>query len=44
MTQAKSAEFKTLSYTVNDEAIVKRLLDLGIDGIITDKVDVFSPN
>lgn len=43
MTQAKSAEFKTLSYTVNDEATVKRLMDLGIDGIITDKVDVFSP-
>lgn len=42
MTQAKSAEFKTLSYTVNDEATVKRLMDLGIDGIITDKVDMFS--
>lgn len=43
MTQAQSAGFKTLSYTVNDEATVKRLLDLGLDGIITDRVDLFSP-
>ncbi|HMS26644.1 MAG TPA: glycerophosphodiester phosphodiesterase [Burkholderiaceae bacterium] len=43
VTQAKSAGFQTLSYTVNDDATAKRLLDLGIDGIITDKVDVFSP-
>ncbi len=44
VTQAKSAGFKTLSYTVNDEADVKRLLVLGADGIITDRVDMFSPN
>lgn len=43
MTQAQSAGFKTLSYTVNDEATAKRLLDLGLDGIITDRVDLFSP-
>ena len=42
-TQAKSAGFKTLSYTVNDEADVQRLLALGSDGIITDRVDVFKP-
>ncbi len=41
VTQAKSAGFKLLSYTVNDEAEVQRLLALGIDGIITDRVDVF---
>jgi len=43
VTQAKSAGFKTLSYTVNDEAEVQRLLALGTDGIITDRVDVFKP-
>ena len=41
--QAKSAGFKTLSYTVNDEAEASRLLALGIDGIITDRVDTFKP-
>jgi glycerophosphoryl diester phosphodiesterase len=44
VTQAKSAGFKTLSYTVNDQAEVDRLLALGTDGIITDRVDVFSPS
>ena len=43
VTQAKSAGFKTLSYTVNDQAEVDRLLALGTDGIITDRVDVFGP-
>ena len=41
--QAKSAGFKTLSYTVNDETEASRLLALGIDGIITDRVDIFKP-
>ena len=41
--QAKSAGFKTLSYTVNDETEASRLLALGIDGIITDRVDIFRP-
>ena len=41
--QAKSAGFRTLSYTVNDEWAVQRLLALGTDGIITDRVDLFSP-
>jgi glycerophosphoryl diester phosphodiesterase len=43
VTQAKSAGFRCLSYTVNDEWPAKRLLDLGTDGIITDRVDMFSP-
>ena len=43
VTQAHSAGFKCLSYTVNDEWAAKRLLDLGTDGIITDRVDLFSP-
>ena len=43
VTQAQSAGFKILSYTVNDEAEVQRLLALGADGIITDRVDAFKP-
>ena len=43
VTQAKSAGLRLLSYTVNDESLAKRLLDLGLDGIITDRVDAFSP-
>ena len=41
--QAKVAGLRTLSYVVNDSASVKRLLALQTDGIITDKVEVFSP-
>lgn len=44
VTQAKSAGFKLLSYTVNDETRAQRLLDLGTDGIITDSVDIFKPS
>jgi glycerophosphoryl diester phosphodiesterase len=43
MTQAKHAGLRTLSYTVNDEAQVKRLFDLGLDAVITDRVDAFTP-
>ena len=43
VTQAKSAGFRTLSYTVNDEVAAQRLIDLGTDGIITDRVDLFAP-
>lgn len=41
--QAQSASFRTLSYTVNDEWAAQRLFDLGTDGVITDRVDLFSP-
>jgi glycerophosphoryl diester phosphodiesterase len=41
--QAKSAGLRCLSYTVNDEWPAQRLLDLGTDGIITDRVDLFAP-
>jgi len=44
VTQAKSAGFRCLSYTVNDEPTAQRLLDLGIDGVITDRVDLFHPD
>ena len=43
VTQAKSAELRCLSYTVNDEWAAERLLDLGLDAIITDRVDMFPP-
>jgi glycerophosphoryl diester phosphodiesterase len=43
LTQARSAGFRCLSYTVNDEWAAQRLLDLGTDGIITDRVDLFPP-
>jgi glycerophosphoryl diester phosphodiesterase len=43
VTQAKSAGFRCLSYTVNDEWAAQRLIDMGTDGIITDRVDLFSP-
>ena len=42
--QAKSAGFRCLSYTVNDEASAQRLIDLGTDGLITDRVDFFNPD
>jgi glycerophosphoryl diester phosphodiesterase len=42
--QARQAGLKVLSYTVNDEKSVQRLLELDTDGIITDRVDLFSPD
>lgn len=42
--QARSAGLRTLSYTANDESSVQRLLSLGIDCIITDRVDLFKPD
>jgi glycerophosphoryl diester phosphodiesterase len=41
--EAQGAGFRTLSYTVNDEQSAQRLLELGTDGIITDRVDLFAP-
>jgi len=40
---AKAAGFRLLSYTVNETEEVQRLIDLGTDGIITDRVDQFRP-
>lgn len=39
--QVQSAGMRCLSYTVNDEWAAQRLIDLGTDGIITDRVDLF---
>ena len=41
--QAKAAGLRTLSYTVNDEWAAERLEALGTNGIITDRIDLFSP-
>jgi glycerophosphoryl diester phosphodiesterase len=42
--QAKSAGLRTLSYTVNSAEAAHKLLGMGLDGIITDRVDLFSPS
>jgi len=38
-----AAGLRAPSYTVNDEWAAERLWGLGTDGIITDRVDLFSP-
>lgn len=42
--EARRAGFRTLAYTVNDEWAAERLLALGLDGVITDRVDLFPPS
>jgi glycerophosphoryl diester phosphodiesterase len=42
--QLHGAGLRGLCYTVNDATEARRLLALGIDGIITDAVDRFSPD
>jgi glycerophosphoryl diester phosphodiesterase len=41
--QVRAAGLRTLSYTVNDPAAAERLVALDTDGIITDRVDLFTP-
>ena len=41
---ARQAGMRCLSYTVNDTGTAQRLLGLGLDGIITDRVDLFRPD
>jgi glycerophosphoryl diester phosphodiesterase len=41
--QLHGAGLRALCYTVNDPAEARRLVALGIDGLITDAVDRFSP-
>ena len=43
VTKVHGAGLRCSSYTVNDEWAAQRLIDLGTDGIITDRVDLFSP-
>ncbi len=40
---AKSAGLRCLAYTVNDAAEAERLWGLGLDGLITDRVNGFDP-
>jgi glycerophosphoryl diester phosphodiesterase len=42
--RAKQAGLRVLVYTVNDRALAKQALDLGIDGVITDAVDTIPPD
>lgn len=41
--RAKAAGWRCLSYTVDDEPEAQRLIDLGTDGIVSNRVDLFSP-
>ena len=41
--QVHGAGLRALSYTVNDDWAAQRLIELRTDGIITDRVDFFSP-
>ena len=43
VTRVHGAGLRALSYTVNDEPVAQHLIALGTDGIITDRVDLFSP-
>jgi glycerophosphoryl diester phosphodiesterase len=41
--QARKAGLRTLAYTVNSAVEADFLLGLGLDGLITDRVDLFTP-
>ncbi|MFZ2739530.1 MAG: glycerophosphodiester phosphodiesterase [Burkholderiaceae bacterium] len=41
--QAHRAGLRCLSYTINDQEQAQRLLELGVDAIITDRIDLFEP-
>lgn len=41
--QVKTLGMRCLSYTVNDEWAAERLIALGTDGIVSDRVDLFTP-
>ncbi len=42
--EAKEANLRVVAYTVNDPTEAQRLAKLGVDGLITDKVDQFMPD
>jgi len=42
--QVRGAGLHALAYTVNDATVAQRLLALGLDSIITDRVDRFAPD
>ena len=39
LAEAKSLGLEVIPYTVNDPAMIDRLLDMGVDGLITDYPD-----
>lgn len=39
-----AAGLRALAYTVNGKSVARKLLDFGIDGLITDAIDRFSPS
>ncbi|WP_423457013.1 glycerophosphodiester phosphodiesterase [Ottowia sp. VDI28] len=41
--QVKAMGMRCLSYTVNDEWAAERLIALGTDGVVSDRVDLFAP-
>ena len=41
--RCRTESWRMLAYTVNDEWAAQRLLNLGLDGLITDRVDLFAP-
>lgn len=41
--QAKHAGLHTICYTVNQTPLAQHLLAMGLDGLITDRVDLFTP-
>jgi glycerophosphoryl diester phosphodiesterase len=43
MATVHGAGMRALAYTVNEPASAARLWALGIDGLITDRVDLFAP-
>lgn len=43
VTRLHGAGLRALCYTVNDASVANQLVDLGVDGLITDAVDRFSP-
>ncbi|GAA3988859.1 glycerophosphodiester phosphodiesterase [Comamonas faecalis] len=43
VTRAHAAGLRCVSYTPNDEWAAQRLIDLGTDAVITDRVELFSP-
>jgi len=43
VTRVQAAGLRALSYTVNDEGAAERLVTLGTQGLITDRLDLFDP-
>jgi glycerophosphoryl diester phosphodiesterase len=38
--EARQLGLKVLAWTVNERAQIERMLDLGVDGIVTDRPDI----